>query len=70
MTKNLGTVDRTVRVIAGIAILLLILIGEISGTPATVLGIIAAAFLLTSALSFCPVYRLFKFSTKKEPPAQ
>jgi len=65
MTKNLGTTDRIVRSVAAVVILFLILTGSVEGTPAVILGIVAVALLLTSAISFCPAYFPFKLSTLK-----
>ncbi len=65
MKANMGTIDRALR--AGIAILILILYagGYISGTVAIVLGIVALAFLLTSAIGWCPVYAPLGLSTRR-----
>lgn len=63
MKKNLGTADRVVRAIAGIALLVLILTGTITGALAIILGVVAVALLLTSAMSFCPAYLPLKLST-------
>ena len=41
----------------------------ISGTVAIVLGLFATIFLLTSSVSFCPLYTLIGFSTEKKPAA-
>ncbi|HSH75817.1 MAG TPA: DUF2892 domain-containing protein [Longimicrobiales bacterium] len=65
MKKNMGTVDRALRTIVAAVILLLILTGAIAGTPATVLGIVAVVFLLTSAVGVCPAYLPFGLSTGK-----
>lgn len=61
----MGTVDRTVRLIAVAIIAALYFTGQISGTAAIVLGIIAVAFLLTSLIGWCPAYIPLKLSTKK-----
>ena len=58
MKKNLGTADRAVRVIGALLIGFLMLNGVISGVLAIVLGMLAVVFLLTSLLSFCPLYAL------------
>ena len=65
MKANMGTIDRALR--AGVAILILILYagGFISGTVAIVLGIVALAFLLTSAIGWCPVYAPLGLSTRR-----
>jgi hypothetical protein len=66
MIKNMGTVDRVVRVLLAVLVAVLYLTGNISGTAAIILGILALIFLLTSLVGFCPLYAPFKFSTKKE----
>ncbi len=59
---NEGTIDRTVRVIAGLAILSLAFIG-----PRTPLGFIGAVPLLTGLIGFCPLYRVLGISTCPVP---
>lgn len=66
MRKNMGKIDRILRVIIAIIIAVLYFTDQISGTGAIVLGIIAIAFLLTSAIGWCPTYVPFGISTKKE----
>lgn len=65
MKKNLSTADRTIRILAAIAIGLIIYAGTLTGTLAIVGGILAAVLLLTGAVSFCPLYAALKISTKK-----
>lgn len=66
MKKNMGTVDRIVRLILVAAVLLLYFTGVISGTLAIILGVLAAVFFLTSLISFCPLYLPFGISTRKK----
>jgi len=63
MKKNMGNMDRAIRAILVVAILGLFLLKIISGTVALVLGIVAGIILLTSLVSFCPLYALFGIST-------
>jgi hypothetical protein len=70
MKKNMGTADRAIRVLAAVVIGILLITGQLSGTLATVLGILAVVFLLTSALSFCPLYIPFNISTLKKSDSQ
>lgn len=63
MKINMGTTDRATRTAVAMLIVLLYLGGYISGTLAIVLGIIAAALLLTSAIGWCPAYAPFGLST-------
>ena len=65
MKANMGTIDRAIRTAVAVLIVLLYAGGYISGTVAIVLGIIAAAFLLTSAIGWCPAYVPFGVSTRR-----
>ncbi len=67
MTKNMGTVDRSVRIIIALLIAAAYFTGRISGTLAIVLGIFAIVFLLTSFVGWCPAYMPFRVSTRKPP---
>ncbi len=62
----MGTIDRIIRTVVAVAIVALYFAGQISGTIAIVLGIVAGAFLLTSLVSWCPAYMPFGLSTRKE----
>lgn len=64
MKKNMGTIDRGARALLAIVIAVLYFTGQIGGWSAIVLSVLAVIFLLTSLVSFCPLYAPFKFSTK------
>jgi hypothetical protein len=64
MTKNMGNLDRTLRLIAVLAIGAVYMLGKLSGTGAIVLGVIAAAFFVTSLIGTCPIYIPFGLSTR------
>ncbi|MFC1551897.1 DUF2892 domain-containing protein [Candidatus Latescibacterota bacterium] len=66
MKKNMGTIDRAIRVLLAVVIAVLYFIGAITGMAAVILGIFAVIFLLTSSVSFCPLYVPFKLSTRKK----
>ncbi|HMW39017.1 MAG: DUF2892 domain-containing protein [Saprospiraceae bacterium] len=66
MTKNMGFVDKLIRLAAAVLIAILFYANVISGTLAIILGIVAILFVLTSLLGFCPAYFPFGFSTKKK----
>ena len=66
MKQNMGTADRTIRIIMAIVVAILYFTNQITGTVATILGIFAIVFLVTSAIGFCPIYVPFKISTKKK----
>jgi hypothetical protein len=65
MKKNMGSVDKAVRILAALVVAVLYLAGQITGTAAIVLGVIAVVFVATSLISFCPLYTLFKINTGK-----
>jgi hypothetical protein len=52
----MGTIDRLIRTALAILVGVLYFTGQISGTVAIILGIIVLVFLLTSNVSFCPLY--------------
>ena len=62
----MGTIDRVIRTVIAVVIAVLYFTGQISGTVAIVLGIVAVAFLLTSLVGVCPIYNPFGISTRKE----
>ena len=66
MTKNMGAIDRVVRILAAIAVVVLYLTHVISGPLAIILGVIAAVLVLTSFVGVCPLYIPLKLSTAKK----
>jgi hypothetical protein len=68
MKKNMGTVDKAVRILAAVIIAGLYFANIISGTVAIILLILAGIFILTSFMSFCPLYLPFGISTRKKKP--
>lgn len=66
MKKNMGSVDRLIRLVAAGVIAILYFTGTVSGTVATVAGILALIFILTSAIGFCPLYVPLGISTCKK----
>lgn len=67
MKKNMGKMDKTIRVIVALAAALLVYFQVVTGTLAYVLIAVAAIFVLTSLVSFCPLYRLVGLSTCPAP---
>ena len=62
----MGTVDKVVRILVAIVIAGLYFANLISGTMAIILLILAGVFILTSFMSFCPLYLPFGISTRKK----
>ncbi len=65
MKKNMGTADRIIRVIIAAIVAVLYFTGIIQGTLGVILLVLAGIFVLTSLVSFCPLYALFGLSTCK-----
>ncbi|RMG26120.1 MAG: DUF2892 domain-containing protein [Bacteroidetes bacterium] len=65
MKKNMGTLDRVIRVVIALIVGVLYFTGTISGTAAIVLGAISVIFVLTSLVGFCPLYALVGIKTCK-----
>lgn len=66
MKKNMGTIDRIIRVSLVVLIAVLYFTNVISGTWAIILGVVAVVFLLTSLVGVCPLYMPFGISTRKK----
>jgi len=65
MTKNVGSADRVIRTLVALAIGVLIIGGQVTGTAGLILGIVAVVLLVTGAIGVCPLYALLKFTTAK-----
>jgi Inner membrane protein YgaP-like, transmembrane domain len=66
MKKNMGGADRMIRFIVAIAVVALYYFNVIEGTLAYILMALAAIFVITSFVSFCPLYSLIGLNTSKE----
>ncbi|GMN06489.1 DUF2892 domain-containing protein [Croceitalea sp. MTPC5] len=65
MKKNMGGTDRIVRFVIALIVLALYYFEVIGGTLAYVLLALSVIFVLTSFVSFCPLYSIFGLSTCK-----
>jgi len=63
MKKNMGSADRIIRVIIAAMFVVLYFTGIIGGTVGLVLIALSAIFVLTSLISFCPLYLPFGINT-------
>ncbi|RYG00029.1 MAG: DUF2892 domain-containing protein [Chitinophagaceae bacterium] len=66
MQTNMGIFDRTTRIVVAFLALGLVVFDYVAGATAIVLLILSGAFLLTSLIGFCPLYRVFHISTTKK----
>ncbi len=67
MKKNMGSPDKIIRILLAVIIAALYYTNVITGTLGLVLIIVAAVFVITSFVSFCPLYAIFGISTCKVP---
>ncbi|XLS30100.1 DUF2892 domain-containing protein [Flavobacteriaceae bacterium M23B6Z8] len=65
MIKNMGSADRIIRVIIAAIVGVLYFTGTLSGTLGIVLLVLAGVFVLTSVISFCPLYAPFGIKSCK-----
>ncbi len=65
MKKNMGNIDRIIRVLLAIVFVVLYFTGVVSGVLGIILLVLAAIFLITSFISTCPLYMPFNISTRK-----
>lgn len=59
---NEGTLDRSIRIVLGIALLSLTVVG-----PRSMLGLIGIVPIVTGVIGFCPLYKLLGLSTCPAP---
>lgn len=64
MKKNMSSTDRTIRVILAVIFGALFFTGTVSGVLGYVLLVLGVIFVLTSFVSFCPLYALVGISTR------
>ena len=63
MKTNMGTADRIIRLIIAAIVGILFYTNVITGTLGIVLLVLAGVFVLTSFISFCPIYAPFGISS-------
>ena len=66
MKKNVGTIDKVIRILVAVVVVVLYFTNVISGTLGIVLLALAAIFVATSLLSFCPIWLALGLSTRKK----
>ena len=66
MVRNIGSIDRLLRILAAVVVFALIANESITGTVAWVLGIMALVLVGTSAVGSCPLYLPLGLSTLRK----
>ena len=66
MKKNMGSADKTIRIILAIFFSILYFTNTVSGTAGTILLILGGVFIFTGLINFCPLYLPFGINTCKK----
>lgn len=63
MKKNMGSADKIIRLLLAAVFAVLYFTGTVTGTVGIILLVLGGVFVLTSLISFCPLYPIFGIST-------
>jgi hypothetical protein len=63
MKPNMGTIDRSIRAIVGIALIALWPLGMLQGTSAIIALVVGVVLIVTALLRWCPPYGLLGINT-------
>lgn len=66
MKANMGSLDKVIRISIAIAFAMLYITKTVEGTAGTVLLVVGGVFLLTSLVSFCPLYTILGLNTNSK----
>jgi len=66
MKKNMGSIDKVIRILVAVVFVVLFFTKVITGTLGIILLVLAAVFVFTSLISFCPIYWPLGISTAKK----
>tara|TARA_R110002126_G_scaffold172565_1_gene321294 strand:+ start:453 stop:659 length:207 start_codon:yes stop_codon:yes gene_type:complete len=65
MKKNMGSTDRFIRIFIAVALLTTFYTDTVTGTLGYIMAAVAGVLILTTFVSFCPLYTLFGMNTCK-----
>ena len=66
MQANMGSIDRAIRYLLVLVIVLLFATGKVHGALAVVLGAVGLVLLITAFIRYCPLYSVLRTSTLKK----
>jgi hypothetical protein len=66
MKKNIGTIDKVIRILVAVVVVVLYFTKIISGTLGIILLALAAVFVVTALINFCPIWAALGISTNKK----
>jgi hypothetical protein len=67
MITNESNIDRIIRVVIGVAAFIAAFAVGLSSVGGIILAVVGVVMLVTAAVGFCPLYRIFGMSTCKVP---
>ena len=62
----MSRIDGIIRIVVALVIVALWYFGVIGGMLLTILSIVAAIFIVTGFINFCPLYAVFKIRTRSK----
>jgi hypothetical protein len=62
--QNESTIDRVIRIVLGLALVALAVTGVVAAPWTYIVWAVAAIALITGAVGFCPLYAIFRVSTR------
>jgi hypothetical protein len=65
LSTNESALDRVIRIVAGIALAVVALVGAVAAPWVYAVWLVAAVLVVTGAAGFCPLYALLRVSTKR-----
>ena len=68
MSTNMSTLDRGLRVLVAVAAVAVAVAAGAGSIGGIVLFVVAGVLLATSAVGFCPLYRLFRIDSHGRAP--
>lgn len=66
MKKNVGSIDKGIRILVALILVVLYFTNVISGTIGIILLALSAVFVITSLLSYCPIWQVLGLNTMKK----
>jgi hypothetical protein len=66
MKANMGSTDKIIRIILALVFVVLFFMNVVTAPMSYILLALAGVFVLTSLVSFCPMYPLFGINTCKK----
>ncbi len=67
MNKNIGKIDKIIRIVAAVIISMIYITEAVPGVLGFILLTIGGVLLVTAIVDFCPLYKLLKFKGIKKP---